>query len=284
MNFCWLSIFRVLANYVVGRVARSNSQVTRSSGPARFNYTPRWKHCLSYVISYFQVGVGAMYVRKNFKEPSKVAALEMVNLIKEQFQTVVRRVPWMDEATRAAALSKVKKMKSYIAYPDEFLMDDKLIEYYKNIEVDEKKYMESILSINVARTDRELRNFRNPKNKSEWTRHSKSALVNAYYLPLENSIGNSQPSLVSHAVISCPTPPLIVELPAGILQGIFFSSDRPNYMNYGSIGSVIGHEISRKVFTYCNIFSFLSTLLLPLCLIRWLWWQRKSIWRWWEPF
>ena len=53
-------------------------------------------------------------------------------------------------------------------------------------------------------------------------RHGRPAVVNAFYSPLENSI----------------------QFPAGILQGVFFSSDRPNYLNYGAIGWVIGHEIT----------------------------------------
>jgi predicted metalloendopeptidase len=59
-------------------------------------------------------------------------------------------------------------------------------------------------------------------NKTDWVRHGQPAVVNAFYSPLENSI----------------------QFPAGILQSIFFSSDRPRYMNYGAIGWVIGHEIT----------------------------------------
>ena len=59
-------------------------------------------------------------------------------------------------------------------------------------------------------------------NKTDWIRHGRPAVVNAFYSPVENSI----------------------QFPAGILQGIFFSNDRPRYMNYGAIGWVIGHEIT----------------------------------------
>ena len=64
--------------------------------------------------------------------------------------------------------------------------------------------------------------LREKVNKTDWVRHGRPAVVNAFYSPLENSI----------------------QFPAGILQGVFFSSERPNYLNYGAIGWVIGHEIT----------------------------------------
>jgi predicted metalloendopeptidase len=64
--------------------------------------------------------------------------------------------------------------------------------------------------------------LRQPVNKSDWIEYSYSTTINAFYNPIENSI----------------------VLPAGILQGEFYSSDHPQYMNYGAIGFIIGHEIT----------------------------------------
>jgi len=150
---------------------------------------PRWKECISVASGSLGAATGALYVRKYFKHDSKAAALEMVESIREEFVKILESVPWMDEKTRAAALSKAKNMTHHIGYPDELMDDEKLIDYYKPVNVDENLYFESILNVNKFGTYRSFKKLREPVNKTEWISHSGAAIVNAYYSPNKNSIG-----------------------------------------------------------------------------------------------
>lgn len=111
----------------------------------------------------------------------------MVNSIKREFEEILKNAPWIDEITRERALYKVHKMATHIGFPDELADDKLIIEYYKNVDVDEEKYLESILSIKKAENDRNLAKLRKP-TKGDWEIHAKSAVVNAAYSPLTNSI------------------------------------------------------------------------------------------------
>lgn len=149
---------------------------------------PRWKECIDLATGSLSTGSGALYVRKYFKKESKASALQMVNAIKVEFEEILKKVPWMDETTRTAGLSKVKSMVTHIGYPDELMDDNKLTDFYKTVKVDENKYLESILSINIFGTDRAFKKLREPVNKTDWITHSKPAVVNAFYSSIENSI------------------------------------------------------------------------------------------------
>ena len=148
----------------------------------------RWKECIDLASGSLSTGSGALYVRKYFKQDSKAAALKMVMSIKEEFERILKKVPWMDETTRTAALSKVKSMTTHIGYPDELMDDKKLIEFYKPVNVYEDKYLESVLSINIFGTDRAFKKLRESVNKTDWITHSRPAVVNAFYSSIENSI------------------------------------------------------------------------------------------------
>merc|ERR1712048_1141879 len=98
----------------------------------------------------------------------------------------------------------------------------KLEDLYAGLDLNSTHYLGNALNMTVFGTNYAFSKLREKVNKTDWVHHGRPAVVNAFYSPLENSI----------------------QFPAGILQGIFFNKDRPNYMNYGSIGWVIGHEIT----------------------------------------
>jgi neprilysin len=149
---------------------------------------PRWRECLDTVLESMPVATSALYVKNFFKRESRDAAVEMVEAIKEEFQSILKSVSWMDETTREAAMEKAKLMVTHIGYPDE-LMDDKRVEkYYKHLALDENKYFESILNISRFDEQKTLKGLLKPVNKSDWETHSYVAMINAFYNGGENSI------------------------------------------------------------------------------------------------
>lgn len=148
----------------------------------------RWEECVDLVSGTFPIATSALYIKNYFKRESRDTALEMVNSIKEEFQSILKTVPWMDDTTRAAALEKAKKMTAHIGYPDELMDDTKLIEYYGNLTIDETKFFESILTISKFDFNKVLRSLRKPVNKTDWETHSQVAIINAFYNAAENSI------------------------------------------------------------------------------------------------
>ncbi|XP_055923499.1 neprilysin-2 isoform X2 [Eupeodes corollae] len=224
---------RTICNYMMWRIhafsisflseefrKRQLEYATALSG--RQEQEARWKECVDITGGSLAISIGSLYVRRYFKENAKHIALEMVENIRSVFSGILTQVDWMDEQTRKSALEKLSSMTTHIGYPDEIIDDAKLSEYYDSLDIDSSKYFESFLKMNVFGTDKSFNKLRLPVNKTDWVRHARPAVVNAFYSSLENSI----------------------QFPAGILQGQFFHAERPKYMNYGAIGYVIGHEIT----------------------------------------
>lgn len=226
---------RVLANYVMWRQAvssvnylptefldRQQEYVRLTTG--RATQDPRWLQCVETTLSYFPHAFGALYVRKHFKEEAKAKVVELVTNIKKEFKEILKDIDWMDDDTKAAADMKADKITEQMGFADELMDDAKIVEYYNTFgaTIVETQYYQSVYNWNIASSLRSNRRLREPIDKDDWTSQVTPAIVNAFYSSLENSI----------------------KFPAGILQGAFFNADRPQYMNYGGIGYVIGHEIT----------------------------------------
>ncbi|XP_025829399.1 neprilysin-2 [Agrilus planipennis] len=224
---------RVLANYAIWRVVKSLipylsdiisqrelKYLKAISGQAE--RPPRWKECVEDVSSSLPILVGSLYVRKYVHRDTKTKVLEMVTFLKQEFINILKTIDWMDDESRNAALEKALTITEHIAYPDELLDDKKLEELFSGLEIYEDQFLKSSLNIALFMTDFYYSRLHQPVNKTDWIDHGNPAQVNAFYHPIENSI----------------------VFPAGILQGQLFGKDRPRYLNFGAIGSIIGHEIT----------------------------------------
>jgi len=224
---------RIQANYLMWRAAAASMAYMNEAADkislkfskkltGKSEEPPRWRKCVGAASGSLANAVGSLYVTKYFNEDSKTEALMMVSEIRRQFERLLDEVDWMDEDTKRQARVKAQGMVEHIGYPSELLEMSKLEDLYAGLELSPNAYLGNALNMTVFGTNYAFSKLREKVNKTDWVRHGRPAVVNAFYSPLENSI----------------------QFPAGILQGIFFSSDRPKYMNYGAIGWVIGHEIT----------------------------------------
>lgn len=175
------------ADYL-NEVLRTRSLQYSKTQSGKQEYGPRWKECVAMSSRHLPVATGALYVRTYFSESSKQAASEMVDNIRDEFENILKSVYWMDDTTRAAALKKAEKIQNHIGYPNELMDDKKLIDYHKNLIIDEHEYLKSVLRLNQFRLESETKKFRESVNKTEWDYHASVAIANAYYAWLENSI------------------------------------------------------------------------------------------------
>ncbi|KAK4879925.1 hypothetical protein RN001_008071 [Aquatica leii] len=183
---------------------------------------PRWKECTDFASGVFYLASGALYAKKYFNIEAKHHAEEMVNNILTEFKEILNNVDWMDEKTKQNAIEKANTIVAYIGYPEELLDEKKVEKFYDPVDESANHYLLGIRDFSLFMTDYYHKKLRQPINKTEWIEHAFPTIVNAFYSSSENSI----------------------QFPAAILQGVFYSDDRPRYMNYGAIGYVIGHEIT----------------------------------------
>ncbi len=174
---------------------------------------PRWKRCVGATDNALGMALGKIYVREHFPPASKQRADEMIRNMREAFADDVRTLPWMEEATRKAALEKLATFDPKIGYPEKW-------RDYSAYTVEPGRYLANVTSGFEFEYRRDLAKIGKPVDRTEWGMTPPT--VNAYYNPQKNEI----------------------VFPAGILQPPFFDGKADDAVNYGGIGAVIGHEIT----------------------------------------
>jgi endothelin-converting enzyme/putative endopeptidase len=172
----------------------------------------RWKRGLRLLDRSLGESVGRIYVARHFPPESRRQITELVANLRAALAERLSRNPWMDDATRQAALTKLAAFDPRLGSPDHFID-------YSSIRVDRGDLLGNVERARQFDWNLQVQRFPHPVDRGLWDMNPQT--INAYYNPLMNQI----------------------TFPAAILQPPYFDPNADPAVNYGSIGAVIGHEI-----------------------------------------
>lgn len=99
------------------------------------------------------------------------------------------KVTWMDGETRKAAIEKIDTMDVFVGYSDELFDDQKINEYYKDLDINFGSYLKSAFNISLFFTRQYYETLRKRVDKKDWTLNKNAAVINAYYYLQKNTFG-----------------------------------------------------------------------------------------------
>lgn len=184
---------------------------------------PRWKRVLSQTNTALGEALGKLYVSEKFPLEAKESAEEMVHNILAAFGDRIRKLNWMSDPTKERALEKLSTFNVKIGYPNKWRDYSDLVVEKSDVESNMSgygSYYENVQNANRFDFKNNLDKLGKSVDREEW--HMNPQTVNAYYNPLFNEI----------------------VFPAAILQPPVYNYLADAAVNYGGIGSIIGHEIS----------------------------------------
>uniref|UniRef100_A0A914HJ26 Uncharacterized protein n=1 Tax=Globodera rostochiensis TaxID=31243 RepID=A0A914HJ26_GLORO len=171
----------------------------------------QWKECKNVVLGFFPALIERV-------EATKGQMGEMFGNVKKSFHQMLDANSWMDVKTKSEAFEKLKRLNVLVGYMDAIFNETKLRKHFKEYDVHKgQSFPEMAFALSKLMNRKSFLQLLEPV-EVEFS----SLVINGFYYPIKNSI----------------------VLTGGILQGVFFNSNRSITMNYGSIGVVLAHEIT----------------------------------------
>ena len=174
---------------------------------------PRWKRSLEATDASLGEALGKVFVDKYFTEDSKKRVAQMVENLIAAYRVRINSRDWMSPETKKQAMTKLDKVMKKLGYPDKW-------RDYTPLNITRESYVKNYINSNKYEFAYMVNKLGKPIDRTEWGMTPPT--INAYYNPSMNEI----------------------VFPAGIMQPVFFNPDADDAVNYGSMGAIIGHELT----------------------------------------
>ena len=107
----------------------------------------------------------------------------------------------MDEETRMSALEKIDSLKSVIAYPDEFMNDSIIENYYDSLEMVPGQYLQNMMNLNRLIKNHKIRQLRESViGGYDWKEFEYTTRANAFYYFEYNTLSNEKNWIIFIAI------------------------------------------------------------------------------------
>lgn len=184
---------------------------------------PRWQRGIGFVNGFLGDAIGQTYAERYFPPEAKARAEAMVANLIAAFRKRIDALSWMDPATKSEAQAKLTTLYVGVGYPETW-------RDYSGYEVKADDLYGNVRRGRWFDYQQDVALLGKSVDRKKWTMTPQT--VNAVNLPLQNALS----------------------FPAAILQPPFYDPQAPDAVNYGAIGSVIGHEISHTFDTEGSAF------------------------------
>ncbi|EFQ31298.1 peptidase family M13 [Colletotrichum graminicola] len=203
----------------------------RAADPARVGRPARWEECVHHVdegVPWSSVPKGLgwilsrFYLDRAYSKEARELATNMMGTIQQAFISRIGEKDWLSSDVKKAAEEKVKAITRKIGYPE--LSPDtanprSLADYFSGLKIGDG-YFDNAVAFATFASKQVFAQLGKPSDRGLWLQTPST--TNAYYYATYNDI-----------VIS-----------AGIQQQPVYSVEYPSYVNYGSLGSILGHELT----------------------------------------
>lgn len=158
--------------------------------------------------------LGKLYAEKYFSKKSKHNVSKIAEKVKSAFEIRLSNNNWMDVETKTKALTKLRAMDIKIGFPEK-------IDEFKTFSVDPIHFFENMDNWSAYEFKSKVSRVGKKIDTDKWYEVGPQE-VNAYYDPKNNAL----------------------VFPAAILQAPLFDIGESEVTLYGSIGYIIGHEMT----------------------------------------
>ena len=157
--------------------------------------------------------IGQDWVRQNFSAGARTGMEKLVAALEKALRDEIDAVPWMSDATKKLAEEKLLSIRNRVGNPENW-------RDYSSLKVDRNDLIGNLQRSRIFERTYKLNQAGRPMNDHLWD--VAPSAVDALYLRSTNSL----------------------DIPAGIIQAPFFDLAGDPSVNFGSIGVVVGHELT----------------------------------------